>query len=256
MADTSNAPERLILLTDAKTLTPSTAAELKALAPKTITLIGGTAVISQAIENELKATYGAANVVRYGGYDQYETAALIAKALGTTGKAIIVSGNAKHYADALSISSYAAYNGIPILFNKGGELPTATKNALASQQVKETIVVGGTAVVPASVYKQLPQAVRYEGIDQYETASLVAQGLNYDLKNVYVATGLGFADALVAGNLAAHTLSPILLVDKGVPKATSTFLKSNKAKISNLILVGGEAVITPIQRNALNGVVK
>lgn len=243
-----NAP---ILLTDADKLTPSTLAEIQKLAPKTITLIGGTAVISQAIQDSLSATYGKENVIRYGGVDRNETAVAIAAALGTTGKAVIANGEDYDFADALAVSSYAAYNGIPILFAETAGLPAVTAQALITQKVTSTIVVGGDAVVPTAIYNQLSGATRYSGIDSYETATAIAIGLHLNLNQVYVVTGLNFPDALVAGNLATHSLSPLVMVDTEMPTSTADFFLNNKGAISGLTIVGGEAVVTPVQDNAL-----
>lgn len=243
-----NAP---ILLTEKETLTPFTREEIKKLGAKRITLIGGTGVISQGIEMELQTSYGAENVQRYGGYDRYETAALIAAALGTTGQAILASGEDGHYSDALAISSYAAYHGIPILFTESGALPEATAQALAARKVSTTIVVGGEAVIPAPIYNRLPGASRYAGMDSYATAAAIAEGLKLNPNRTYIATGLNFADALTAGNLAAQTLSPLLMVDRNVPQASADYLTSHQGKISELVIIGGEGIIRADQESVL-----
>ena len=248
-----NAP---ILLTDAAALTPSTLLEIEKLAPKKITLVGGTAVISQAIQDLLSETYGKDNVIRYGGWDRYETAAIIAAALGTKGKAVIANAQGNNYQDALAITSYAAYNGIPILFTEAAGLPSATVQALEKQKVSTTIVVGGEAVVPAAIYDCLPGATRYGGWDLYETATAIATGLQLNANRLYVVTGLNFPDALVAGNLAAKSLSPLIMVDRELPTATKTFLTANKAAISELTVVGGEAVITASQESTLRNALR
>jgi len=253
LAHKLNAP---ILLTDAAALTPPTLAEIQKLAPQKITIIGGTAVISQAIQDSLSATYGKDNVTRYGGVDRYATAADIAAALGTTGKAVIANGEDGHYPDALAISSYAAYNGIPILFTETAGLPAATAQVLTAQKVNTTIVIGGDAVVPAVIFNQLPGATRYSGTDRYETATAIASGLHLNVNNVYVVTGLDFPDALVVGNWAAKSLSPLIMVDKGVPAATSAFLSDNKSRITGLTVVGGEGTITASQESALRNALK
>lgn len=240
-----------ILLTEASVLTPSTFEQLQKLNPKKVTLIGGTSVISQAIQDQLNQLYGVENVTRCGGKDLYETAALIAKALGTTGKAVIANGGPASYADALAISSYAGYHGIPILFTERTALPAATLQALADQKVSTTLVVGGSFVVPEEICQQFPGAVRYGGADLYETATKIAEGLELNLSKVYVATGLNFADALAAGNLAARTLSPIILVDKGIPSVTSSFLLKHQAKQPEMIILGGEGIIRADQESAL-----
>lgn len=247
-----NAP---ILLTEADPLNPSTLAEIQKLKPKKITLIGGTAVISQTIQAELEKAYGADNVLRYGGPDRYSTAALIAAALGTTGQAIIANGGENSYADALAVSSYAAYKGIPILFTENTVLPDPTVQALSAQKVNSTIAVGGSSVVAEEITQRLPGVVRYGGSDRYATAAAIAQGLNLDTDQVYVVTGLDFADALTAGNLAAHSFSPVIMVDHTVPEAASSFLTAHKGTISDLVIVGGEGVISTDQENKIRALV-
>ncbi|KTE93757.1 hypothetical protein AT727_02040 [Desulfitobacterium hafniense] len=248
-----NAP---ILFTGAQELPASTAEQIKKLSPQNIVLIGGTAVISQALENSLGQTYGKESILRYSGTDRFDTAALIAKALGTTGKAVMANGEEGHYADALTISSYAAYHGIPILFTQGSGLPDITVRTMNDLKVEKTVVVGGDSVVPVSVYQQLPGAVRYGGSDRYETAAMIAQELKLNLNTVYVATGKGFADALVAGNLASHTLSPLILVDHGVPDAAAGFFSANRDSIHNLVMVGGEGIINQAQEDQIRETVE
>lgn len=240
-----------ILLTEATELTPATFEQLQKLKPKKVILIGGTSVISQGIQDRLNQLYGAENVARYGGKDLYETAALIAQALGTTGQAVIANGGPASYADALAVSSYAGYHGIPILFTERTALPAATQQALTEQKVTRTLVVGGSFVVPEEIVQQLPEAVRYGGRDIYETATKIAEGLELNSSKVYVATGLNFADALAAGNLAARTLSPILLVDTGIPGVTSDFLLKHQAEQPEIIIFGGEGIIRGDQESSL-----
>lgn len=247
-----NAP---ILLTEKDILTPSTREEIEKMAPERITLIGGTAVVSPAIQAELENLYGADKVLRIGGSDSYSTAALIASSLGTTGKAIIANNGPNCYADTLAVSSYAAYHGIPILFTDRTALPEPTIQALAAQKVSSTIVVGGSYVIPEAITDSLPGVVRYAGTDRYATATAIAQELKLNVARVYVVTGLNFADALTAGNLAAHSLSPVIMVDTTIPEVTSSFLSEHKETISELVIVGGEGIISTEQENKLRAIV-
>ncbi|AET66187.1 cell wall-binding protein [Desulfosporosinus orientis DSM 765] len=241
-----NAP---ILLTERNTLTTVTREELEKLVPKKITLIGGTAVISSEIQADLEDTWGAGNVLRIGGADSFSTAALIASKLGTTGKAILANNGPDCYADTLAISGYAAYQGIPILFTRETALPDVTAQALAAQKVSSTIVVGGSYVIPPAIMDKLPGAERYAGKDRYATATAIARDLNFNRSRVYVVTGLNFADALTAGNLAGHSLSPLIMVDTTVPDTTSAFLKDYRETIGELVVVGGEGIIRADQEN-------
>lgn len=197
-----------VLLTESKHLTPSVEQELKRLKPAKVILVGGTAVVSQDIEDLLKQQY---DVTRLSGYDQYETAAKIANYLHIvnseiSGKAVIAYGG--NFPDALAISSWAAYHGIPILLTERKELPQATKTALQNLNVTETIVVGGTAVVSTQVEAQLIGVKRYSGNDQYQTGIAIAKGLGDNFENIYLATGENFPDALAGSALAAKLAAP------------------------------------------------
>lgn len=236
-----------VLLTESKHLTPAVEQELKRLNPSKVIIVGGTAVVSKEVEDFVAQSY---DVTRLFGYDQYETAAQIADYLHNvnpeiSGKAVIAYG--RNFPDALAISSWAAYHGIPILLTERTELPPATKTALQNLSVTETIVVGGTAVVSAEVEAQLTGVKRYSGIDQYQTGIAIAKGLGDNFKQVYLATGENFPDALAGSALAARTGSPIILVDKTLDStAVTNFFADHNLNILNATILGGTAVISPM----------
>ncbi|TGE34358.1 cell wall-binding repeat-containing protein [Desulfosporosinus sp. Sb-LF] len=234
-----------ILLTDSNQLTAATAKELQRLNPKTVFILGGKAVVSTQIEQTLKAEYQ--NVIRIGGYDQYETAAKIAhylkeQNLAAPGKAVIAYGG--NFPDALAVSSLAAYQQIPILLTKTYSLPSYTQDAIQELQVSEATVVGGTAVISAEVANQLPGMKRFSGMDKYDSAIAIAEGMNADLNTVFVATGENFPDALAGSVLAARTNSPIVLVSKELPTVAQNFLKSKIGQIRETMVLGGTGVVS------------
>ena len=69
-----------ILLTERGSLPDVTLAQLQALAPSNVNIIGGTAVVSNNIENQLKAQYV---VQRWGGWDRYGTEQIVFQNLFT-----------------------------------------------------------------------------------------------------------------------------------------------------------------------------
>ena len=194
-------------------------------------------------------------MTRYGGTDRYDTARKIAAALGTTGQAVLASGEDAQAVDALAISSWAAHHGVPILFSELKVLPQATLDALTAQGVTTTVVAGGTSVIANAVLNQV-HGERYAGYDRYETAQAIANGLNLNPAQVYIATGLNSIDALVAGNLAAKTNSPLLFVDTGIPRATSDYVSANKLQIGGLTMIGGTVVVSSNQESSLRGLLK
>ena len=235
-----------ILLTERDSLTPEVKNEITRLNPTRIIIVGGTAVVSKEIQNVLNQKY---QVTRLAGNDQYETAYKIASYLHEvnpqiSGKAVIAYG--ENYPDALSISSWAAYHGIPILLTKTKELPQSTKDALSELGVKETIIVGGRAVVSDVVAAQLPNVTRFSGNDEYQTSIAVARGLGLNVRRIFLATGENFPDALAGAAFAAKTGSPIILLDKEMQKAVVTnFLSDNSARAKQTYILGGTAVISP-----------
>jgi len=186
-----NAP---IILTDGgQSLNSFAKAELQRLKPKKVYLTSGTAVIKPAVIEELKAM--GITPVPLGGYDQYETSVNIAKELANQGvdiSRVVLTGGWASPVDALSISSIAAANEIPILTTTKGQLPASVKTYLDSIKAKVTdsYVIGGTAVVADAVKDQLPGKIsRYAGLTKYDTNVQVLKNFAKEYRNdkVFVA---------------------------------------------------------------------
>lgn len=158
-----------ILLTYSGYLDPRVASEIQKLAPKSIYLIGGSEYISNEVEMYLSKSF---TVNRLSGANRYATAALIAQNLGTTGNAVIVSG--ENFPDAFSIASIAATRGEPILLaNSSNSLPVETINALNKLWVTDTLVVGGYGVISDTAMEKLPGPTRIGGEDRFLTNTMV-----------------------------------------------------------------------------------
>lgn len=239
-----NAP---VLLTDTSRLPETTLKEIQTLGAKNITLIGGTGVISDQIETQLKvAKY---NVVRYGGKDRYDTAAQISSALDKPSKAVVVSGESTM--DALAAASWAAVNKAAILYTEKDVLPSVTQEALTKAGVTSSVVIGGEGVVSPTVFKALPLAQRYGGADRYATATSLAAGLQPQAEKVFVTTGSDFVDAMVGVGLAAKTNSPLIYVDQAIPTSVENYFKSANGKVKSLSVIGGAGIVTEAQKSVL-----
>ena len=204
--------------------------EIKRLGAKEIIVLGGATAVSETVVKELEKA--GLKVQRIAGNDRFETAAKIASFVSPNGtdKAVIVNG--MDFPDALSVASHAATNGLPILLTQATKLPTVTKDKLKELNATKTIVVGGKTVVSDDVANQLPSMTRLAGKDRYETNSQVANHFGGQGKNVYVATGKGYADALTGAVFAAKNNSTVLLVHDRVPEVVTTYLTENKTKHS------------------------
>lgn len=248
LANVLDAP---ILLTDKSELTAATEAEITRLGAKNIVILGGTGAVSSKIESYLKGKN--LTVARIGGKDRYDTAAQIAlvvnQILGPNSSNKVVLANGNGFADALAVSSWAAYNHVPILLTDATELPDTTLEALQFIGYPTVIAVGGTGAISDGVLEsaaRIPgKSVRYGGRDRYETAIAVAKGLKSDPSMIFVTTGLNFPDALAGSALAARTESPIILADGVLNSSDVSYLEDNNKIRKNVIVLGGDAVVPP-----------
>lgn len=239
-----NAP---ILLTDSKKLISSTEAEIKALKPKHIIIIGGTGAVTAAVEQKLKGL--ASDVQRVAGSDRYDTSVKVANTLGKSTKIAVVRGD--QFADALSIAPVAAAESMPVILTKTDKLPDEVKSYLAANKISVSYVIGGTGAVNDAVKSQLPGSERISGSDRFETNKNVLENFEDDLnfEKVFVAVGAGrlgneFADALSASALAAKTSSPVVIEYKGIEAGTVSFINNAITPKTAVIPVGGTAVVS------------
>ena len=231
-----NAP---ILLTQTAGLTPDTKKVIKDLGAKNAIILGGPLVISKGIETEL-ATLGVNKIERLAGKNRYETASLIAGKLGGNPETAVIAYG-YDFPDALAAASYAARNGYPILLTAKDSIPPETRKMLIGK--KKTIVVGGEGVINQVVFKDLPGAVRIDGLTRFETAANFVEKLNLPAEKVFIANGRTYADALTGAVLAAKQNAPLLLVEQNsLPYATQDVLITKKVR--NVVILGGTGVVT------------
>jgi mannan endo-1,4-beta-mannosidase len=237
LAKQLNAP---LLLTTPKSLDNSVKVELQRLKVKKVYIIGGTGAVSTEVEEALKVM--GISIERIGGSDRYETSLKIANRLTNKSHVFLCSGTS--FGDALSVSSYAAVSGNPILLTYKDQLPAGINKFIRDNKSK-VYIIGGTGVISDSVVKGITGVERVSGADRYETnlAILNEFAADLDFSKVYYATGKVFADAVSGSVLAALTGAPVVLVDNVLPEATREYLKSKDSIIREKYILGGEAVI-------------
>jgi len=188
-----------ILFTSPDTIDIRVKEEIEKLAPQTIYLLGDTEDIPIKVEQELSRI---ASIYRLGGKNQYQTAIQIAKTLGTEGKAFIVNG--ENLADAFSIASIAAQEGIPILLtNNQDPLPIEMIDILNSLRVTDTLVIGGNQVISDVIFEKLPSSLRIGGFDRYDTNQLVNTAFPMREDRAIWTNGEMFFDAFLGNFLAS-----------------------------------------------------
>ncbi|PAV31296.1 hypothetical protein CIL05_01190 [Virgibacillus profundi] len=243
LAHKLNAP---ILLTTNNMIFDRTMREIKRLRADKVIILGGTGAISNKVQEQLIKS--GIKVTRYSGETRFETASEIAKQVSSGEAATAVVVNGMNFPDALSVASYAAREGIPILLTYKNSLPQSTIDTLNTLGTKDTIVVGGTKVVSDKIKGLLPHAIRLRGANRYATNMEVAKYFGVETKHMYIATGGHYADALTGAVLATKNDSGILLVgklageEKEIPKVVSDYILENK--FNRLTIFGGTEAVT------------
>lgn len=222
LAKKYNAP---ILITNHESLNTSVEKEIERLGVKNIFVIGGTGAVSQGIEDKL--TSNGIKCTRIKGSDRYETSAAIAGYIGASKEVVVATG--ANFPDALSIASYAALKGMPILLTKSSSLPDSISKYIAKSGVTKSYVIGGTRVIN----------------DRYATNVTILEKFasEFNLSSIYFATGENFPDALTGSALAASMKAPIILVNSNVTNDTSKFIKENISKIKTGYALGGSLLV-------------
>lgn len=255
IADSGNYPDALtatvlahvldapILLNNTRYLEDDVAREIVRLGASEVIIVGGHKSISENVKSQL-AKYDQNKVQRIWGRDRYVTSSELAyeiqRLTGKVNKAIIASG--ENFPDALATAPLGSKEIAPILLVKRNQMDMKVSKALKDLNIKRVYVAGGQNSVSKKLEAQLPQVIRrFNGQDRYETAILVASYTYPDSKEVFVASGEVFPDALVIGPVCAKRKAPILLSKSTPVKVTDDYIE--KSKIEYLYIIGGTNTI-------------
>lgn len=182
-------------------------------------------ILSLALAGALGLTSGAmaqdqdnlSRSQRIAGASRYETTAQVSsRAFDSAKLAVVASGEG--YADALAGSALAkAYSG-PVLLTSKASLDPNVKNELRRLGVEKIYILGGESSISKNVEKDLSSLAKTErisGSNRYETAAKVAdQALKTGrVKEIGLASGQAFADALSAGSYVNSKDAVLLLTD-------------------------------------------
>jgi putative cell wall-binding protein len=109
-----------------------------------VVVVGGGAVLSAGIEQQLVGLKGADDVTRYAGADRYATSALLNASAGPFGTtAYLATGQS--FADALGGAALAGATGAPLFTVPGHCVPQATLNGLRG--MRDVRILGGPPVL-------------------------------------------------------------------------------------------------------------
>jgi putative cell wall-binding protein len=255
-----------ILLTTTAALPKVTGDALTKLDPTTIYVMGGTAAVSQAVEDGLADDY---EIVRVEGADRFETAAAAGAAIAdtddgipaTTGDGLgstsdgltAVLANGLKFPDAVSAGPVAFAGRLPVLLTNATSTPEATSEALEELGIEHVLLVGGTEVISAGVKTALESAgyttERLAGDDRWATNVAVndyaAEEFGFGGATAYLSTGLKFPDSLAGGPVAGTNTAPLVLTAPTVlPVPTRDYLAANANAIDDIIALGGTAAVS------------
>lgn len=219
-----------LLLTEHDVLPEATREWLAARDVGRVVVLGGTAAVSEAVVDELAGL--ADEVVRIAGADRFATAAALARTLPEADVVHVASGRA--FPDALSLGPVAARAGSPVLLVERDAVPDATAAELRRRAPDEVVVAGGPAAVSDDVLDALADLTgarvrRVAGVDRWATSAALAEELDASTTGALVTSGLGFPDALAAGQLAAVAGVPLLLVGDDVAPPVGRLLDDRRA---------------------------
>ena len=232
-----------ILLNNTRYLEDDVAREIVRLGASEVIIVGGHKSISENVKSQL-AKYDANKVQRIWGRDRYVTSSELAyeieRLTGKVNKAIVASG--ENFPDALATAPLGSKEIAPILLVTRNQMDKKVGKALKDLNINKVYVAGGQYSVSKKLEAQLPQVIRrFSGQDRYETAILVASYTYPESKEVFVASGETFPDALVIGPVCARRKAPILLSKSTPVKSTDDYIE--KSKIEYLYIIGGTNTI-------------
>ncbi len=152
-----------------------------------------------------------------GGDDRIDTTnKLSGKFYSYADKAVIARKD--NFPDALTASVLAKALNAPILLTDTSKLDKRSGEELKRLGVKEAVIVGKEMAISETTEQEIKKltgkTMRIGGLDRYETSAKVADNFFTNADKAFLASGQVFADALVAGPVAAGENSPLLLTKK------------------------------------------
>lgn len=199
------------------------------------------------------AATSAASSTRLAGANRFETAQRVTTAtFDAANVALLVTG--ANYPDALAASYLAGISGSPILLTDPSTLSDGVIPTLETLGISGVYAIGGEGAISTGVLNELRAAGfvvdRIAGENRFSTARQVAEltgtepiGEFMAGRAAIVVNGLGFADALAAGPLAAGHGMPVLLTtpDALHPDAENALLNLD---IEQVLIIGGTGAVS------------
>lgn len=238
-----------LLLTRPDFVPQSILDELTRLKPKKIVVVGGLNAVGTSAFGQLTAL--APTVTRVSGGDRFDTSrAVVRDAFGSGPVTSVFIATGRNFPDALVAGSAAGHQYGPLLLVNGAAtgLDSDTKALISSLSPKRIYLVGGVNSVSPGIQSDLqklgaPDVLRLAGGDRFGTAQAVNKEVFRFADNAYVASGLGFPDALSISAIAGSIGAPLLLAP---PQCLpyGEVMDSADLGVSTFWAVGGTSVLS------------
>ncbi|MGD7053277.1 cell wall-binding repeat-containing protein [Sutcliffiella horikoshii] len=137
-----------VLLTDTHTLPDSTRGAIDELGVTESVIVGGTAVVSDAVMRELPGS------MRVSGKDKYATNIEVAKAFGVDNKHMYIA-TGRSFADALTGAALASKKGSGILLVDKEGIRNVTREYFMDSTISRLTIFGGESAISNNVYEEL-----------------------------------------------------------------------------------------------------
>lgn len=237
-----------VLLTDPNNLPPTVAAEIVALNPQRIIVVGGSASVSDTVFSSLAEIQP--NIVRLAGPDRYAASRSIVGSEFSHGADTVYVATGATFPDALSAAAAGGPTGAAVLLVDGTSasgLDAASVATLTALHPSHIVVAGGTGSVSTAIENSLgliAPTTRAAGQDRYAASTAINLGAYSSASRVFIAAGLNFPDALGGSAWAGALNAPLFVVPTScVPASTLNAIRSLGA--TKVTLLGGPASLTP-----------
>lgn len=197
---------------------------------------------------------GGIHTNRVRGANRYATSVEVAKKSFTGDQEEVILASGDIYADALVANGLVGLKNRPLVLNGVNKLDATVAQYLKDVKAEKVTIIGGNTAISAAVQNELEKmgltTERISGTNRYETSVKVLQHFykaNKEdaIKDVFLASGENFADALVASVPAALYARPILLTAKdNLPKVVKDAIESKDYGIKEVTVVGGTGAVS------------
>lgn len=222
---------------------------------KTVIIVGGTDVISQAQEDALRGTY---TVRRLAGDNRYDTAAAVITDGGAAEGDTALLATGVKFPDALGAGPVAFAQKMPLAITRPDDAPDNVVRALDEAGINKVLVLGGKDAISEAVIKELENKgialdERFDGVDRAATSALFAEEAieRYGFSDtaVNVASGYnkgGGVDALSGGPVTGQDKRAMLITrsESVVGDGVLTFLDEHSATLTEGVIFGGESALS------------